>query len=505
MNDEKIKSNVCIFCGKKSRGNCIVLWQMICSYCCGTKRNEAINCSKDCEYNLLSRKAYDNHLKIDKGLIVKMLKYVIDCSGKEKFEKVMGKMAFHDESRSERIEDAAGAAMNYLLFVEPDTQGRTLVQKWESASWQGLTNDEKSLINYSKNSSLTVIEIQKVIDNQITECIDLLDDKNKKFILLDRSLASHFPRFTKMLVWIAHYPHFSRVLSNGIEVTSSIEREFMDELFSAYEKARNKNGKLTIKQFMAGNYGKLYQKIIDMSQIKYKNILRKIDLHQCKAIYDIKGDFNRIKHILDTYPEFEATKESPEVKTLEGSYYYSWLRRGASKVIEDKMPAAFRHSDDESIGVGSLANVVLNQNILTIEAFTKQKYAFAKKIAGKYFKHLIVLKTEVIVDLAKQIAGDDERITDNHPLKEKEEIPHEVKAEIMQKFNKNYYTKFLDDHVPALNGITPREAARDKKMRPALVELMKIHLKGIETQNRDDGFGLNIDWVLDELKLSELK
>jgi hypothetical protein len=53
--------------------------------------------------------------------------------------------------------------------------------------------------------------------------------------------------------------------------------------------------------------------------------------------------------------------------------------------------------------------------------------------------------------------------------------------------------------------MTPRQAAKDPKMRPRLIELMKQHLKGIETQNKDKNLGINIDWILDELKLTELK
>lgn len=65
--------------------------------------------------------------------------------------------------------------------------------------------------------------------------------------------------------------------------------------------------------------------------------------------------------------------------------------------------------------------------------------------------------------------------------------------------------KFLDEKIPALGGMTPRQAAKEPSMKPQLIELMKLHLKGIEKQNRDKNLGLDIDWVLDELGLSELK
>jgi len=42
-------------------------------------------------------------------------------------------------------------------------------------------------------------------------------------------------------------------------------------------------------------------------------------------------------------------------------------------------------------------------------------------------------------------------------------------------------------------------------MRPKLIDLMKMHLKGIERMNKDKELGINIDWIVDELKLVELK
>ena len=75
----------------------------------------------------------------------------------------------------------------------------------------------------------------------------------------------------------------------------------------------------------------------------------------------------------------------------------------------------------------------------------------------------------------------------------------------MQQFHRRHYEKFLDDDIPMLDGLTPRQAAVSPEMRPRLVELMKLHLHGIEKRSREEGLGLDLDWVLDELGLDELK
>ncbi|MDP8214400.1 MAG: hypothetical protein P9M10_04330 [Candidatus Euphemobacter frigidus] len=74
----------------------------------------------------------------------------------------------------------------------------------------------------------------------------------------------------------------------------------------------------------------------------------------------------------------------------------------------------------------------------------------------------------------------------------------------MKNFYQDKYTKFPDEKVPALNDLTPRQAAADPDSRPLLLELMKEHLNGIESMNRKKGFDINIDFALRELGLEEL-
>ena len=509
MNNENPKQDMCIFCGKKARGNCPALKTAICSYCCGSKRNDSVNCGNDCEFNVLSVRGYDAILKIDEVLTRKMHERVLSACGREKFEKTIARLTSAIEGNPETYGNDAYNALLFLMFIEPGAGGATLARQWAAASWEGMTNDEKAVMKYKKDTlKMTIIEIQKIIDHQILECVDLLEDKNKKFIVVDRSLAQSAARFMRLLIWIARYPYYCSLFGAGIEITDFVESEFMDGLYLAYNREKDKNPGWTLNYFLAANCGKLLQKQYSLVEKKHKNILQKMDLHQCKAVYEIKDNFKKVKEILDTLPEFEAREKGFGGKPAEGDLYYCWVRRGESKAIEKNMPAAFRHSDDESFGVGLLANVTLNARVLLVETFTKQKYEFLKKMAAKYFKGLAVLADEIIVDLAKQMAkkvGRGEEEAELMPQKTVEELPHEVKAEVMRKFNRNFYEKFLDDNIPALNGLTPRQAAKDKKMRPALVELMKVHLKGMEKRNKSENFGLNIDWVLDELNLRELK
>lgn len=452
-------------------------------------------------------------LKVDSNLARKMLRYIGQTYGEAYYRKTMSHMSFEGCASEYEEAVAAGAAAYYILFVEHDKDNRTLADKWKASNWQGLNNDERVMMSYRLNTRATIIEIQKVLDSQTMECIDLLDPGKGTFILLDRAIAGYAMRFTQLLTWLTHYPNFSRPKNNGVEISDFIESEFMNILKKSFKKESKKAPSFTIKDYLSENFGSFCELSFNLAHDKQIAVLNRMDMHQCKALYKIEGKPQEIKAILDSYPDFEHRERNPEEKLSEGACYYSWLRRGESKELENKMSPAFRH-DDETSGVGTIGNLTLCPDKLIVEVFSKQKFEFAKKMIKKYFNEKLTLQNELVVDLAKQIAqksidDDHDEPPDEEFLKEPKEhsssLPIKIERKMMQDFYEKRYKKFIDEEIPALNNFTPRQAAKDFNIRPKLINLMKQHLKGIEKQNRDKGLDLNIDWVLDILELSELK
>jgi hypothetical protein len=230
-------------------------------------------------------------------------------------------------------------------------------------------------------------------------------------------------------------------------------------------------------------------------------------MSEWKAVYKTNISRDEIAKVLSMKPEFEQEKsETP------GELEYSWVRRGESKKLEKKMPALFQHSD-ESSGVGSLGRLRLCTDTLEVSAFGSEKFRFARKMIEKYLGACITFQVETENDLKEELRR---RLQDNkgqrieppmNSMMEREnEIPPEVQAGILSKFHEQHYRQFIDSPVPMLENKTPRQAAKNKMLRPKLIDLMKLHIHGIEKRNQEDPFlNLDIDWVLDELGLKELR
>ena len=55
---------------------------------------------------------------------------------------------------------------------------------------------------------------------------------------------------------------------------------------------------------------------------------------------------------------------------------------------------------------------------------------------------------------------------------------------MIRSFWKDHYKRWFDEPIPALEGLTPRQAAKDPKKRPLLVELLKDYENHEEADRR---------------------
>lgn len=120
-----------------------------------------------------------------------------------------------------------------------------------------------------------------------------------------------------------------------------------------------------------------------------------------------------------------------------------------------------------------------------------------------------MFEKESVSDLAKQSWPEHEN---EAPTRRRLEVSSSLVPEgiedvgaMMQEVFRSHYKKFLDDRIPALDNMTPREAARRPEMRDRMVALMKGHLQTMDGHSKKDGRLYDIGWVLEELGLGEMK
>lgn len=498
------KKNVCGLCHRKGRRECPVLAGLVCAACCGANRGSELDCPPECTHFPFGTRAYDLWLRIDGTWFPRALEYILNHVGKGSFEEMIGRLSVKREvDCDDSLEAGVTNAVHYYLGVHTDDTGRTLGEQWEEEEWAGLNNDERVMITHRRHTWPAIIEVQRVLDEQSLECTDVLDPERGSFLLFDRSTAARAVRFSRYLIWLTHYPYFSRVAGSGVEVPNHIHEHFIEELRRRIPRKERRRPGQAIRRYLAENFAECCGLLEDVSLEYRERMFRSMDVDHCRAWYELRAAKARIKKVIEAKPDFEADRgRELEPDDPPGAEYYLWLRRGQAKAFEEGMPSMFQHSDDTD-GVGTLGTLRLADDDLMIETFGRKKFNFAKKLITRYFGRNLKLSDEKVVDLVEKVLNrEDTGPTVSAP---QPAVPPDVHKEVVEQFHRRHYETFLDDEVPMLEGMSPRQAAADPAMRPRLIELMKLHVHGLEKRSRDEGMDLSIDWLLDELGLQELR
>ena len=82
------------------------------------------------------------------------------------------------------------------------------------------------------------------------------------------------------------------------------------------------------------------------------------------------------------------------------------------------------------------------------------------------------------------------------------EIPPEVQARLLGQTLHRHFKAWLDEGIPALEGRTPRAAARDLQLRPKLIQLLR-EIENHQDRDRQQGKAwYDIAWLWQELGIN---
>ncbi len=135
---------------------------------------------------------------------------------------------------------------------------------------------------------------------------------------------------------------------------------------------------------------------------------------------------------------------------------------------------------------------------LVLETMSRQRAArgrvWLEGIAGKAVRH----RATACETLASALT----RGSPEAHHQEADQIPPEVSAEIVQKFQDRHYRAWLDAPVPALKNRTPRAAARSRTLRPQLIDLLKQFDNKTERARLSGRRAYDTRWLWQELGLT---
>jgi hypothetical protein len=213
--------------------------------------------------------------------------------------------------------------------------------------------------------------VQKVVDHQSARCIDVLSPGSPPFLLYDRSSMPQMVRFTRLLTWVTHYPHFSRLAATANEVPFEHWPFWKEVVENRLAREQATRPGLTLRELLARDFIWATGILSEVALGFRERLFAGMDFHQCVAIYRLTGDARAVAAILNNKPDFELEQPNASLGFTGPLFQYAWLRRGESAGLDQSMSTTLRHpSPDES--VGTVGNVRLYPDQLVIEVFCQR-------------------------------------------------------------------------------------------------------------------------------------
>lgn len=197
---------------------------------------------------------------------------------------------------------------------------------------------------------------------------------------------------------------------------------------------------------------------------------------------------------LDAEPRLQRTGARPAK--------WDWVARASDhpRALPARADLSLESHPDGDTGRVVLANLTLSAEQLELSVNSRRRLerarAFLEPLLGGRIGAPEISIGSVEDAMARRV---------DKPAPRQRTVPKRVEREITERYLDGYYRKWLDEKIPALDGRSPREAARHVEGREQLVALLK-ELESREARRaKDTGVGYNALWLWRELGIEHLR
>jgi hypothetical protein len=219
--------------------------------------------------------------------------------------------------------------------------------------------------------------------------------------------------------------------------------------------------------------------------------------------------FNPIMETIKLREDFEFVK-SKEKKSKKKKkvkrYQFNWITRGIEEQIKTVETASANTShlletiqvdpDEEGDRIFLLGSLYIDPDLCRLETTSVELAEFAisyfDNLFGNALKFKRLLKKKIDMDSDNQ----EEEIDEPASI-----IPPDEKRNVLINMMYDHYKRTLDEKIPLLNNLTPREARKDPAVLPTLIDWLKDLENAIEHNTDISGDRTIINMLKEELNI----
>lgn len=148
-----------------------------------------------------------------------------------------------------------------------------------------------------------------------------------------------------------------------------------------------------------------------------------------------------------------------------------------------------------------LGNISVGKKRLKLETTSEARAQRGRQFLENLLGDAITFRAMAQEDISHALEGAQGRASGNAH----DDLPPEVGAEIIRRYIERHYRAWVDQPIPALDGRTPRKAARTRTWRSAVIDLVKGIENQMERGRLDGGPVIDVSWLWEELGLERPK
>ncbi|HZV33268.1 MAG TPA: hypothetical protein VFB72_01725 [Verrucomicrobiae bacterium] len=471
---------------------------------CGARRISHYTCPAKCSYLPFSPANYSQVLELEKKLDDQCMQFLMGTAPERAAkERELKKACFGHNPH------AMHAWFVWNLFFARDAQGRTCAQQMEQSA-AGLKNDDLVLLRAKQQTRVALLEIHRIVDAERIEAVDLLAPEAPVLRLQDRSLAASGVRFSAALGWVYPLPHYWRLSGSAIVIPELALFEPHEIVKEIVAHLRGPLEERELRLWLAEHFVRFSDALNAVSSARRLAMFADMDAKFGKVVYELAAPFGKCRDRLDEVFEIEPDELSAGEAAEGFAEARIWF--GEESTTESKLltPEGARPI---------IGRVMLGQAHWRLETFGGEKLAMLRRKFEKQMEGLVRFSGERLDDMAAAMAEKepkfDKSLVPPSLLQNPQKIqisssvlpgpPAGISAgQTEAKWRHAADRAFLEEHVPALDGRTPREAALDPALRPKLIRLLKERVRLTDEHNLKTGDNQDINWMLRELGTHEI-
>lgn len=347
-----------------------------------------------------------------------------------------------DRDKLEILEDEDVKFFFFCIFDRVLEDGRTLAETFLERAAHRLKSREEQYLRRLAEARLRPYEVEEVVVDQRLRLRDLWSDES--VLITERSATHQLTQWDLLAARVMHEEDGTLRIEGGIYLfPAQVKRPLLAALRKEERRLRRRYPDLKKDDW-----------IKRCSLLFHHFWLEQVVFRPMPTIVTAEGDpmvFGKVTfEVTDAAALRVALDAHPDLCSSEdGSYVW----------VEDA---------DEGFN-RTLGHIELRGDRLTLEVTSRQRAQRGRRlleeVAGSLLRHRATRFDSV------------EKALERARRKPQEEsppsIPAEAAAQVIGDFKERHYRTWPDEPLPALDGRTPRHAARLKTLRPRLIDLLK--------------------------------